>query len=199
MKISIKALIAPWVGAGAGWLAAHGLALTPAQTLALVMLSAGLVSNVVHIVEQMVLGKIKPLPPPAAAAAKSTADISKKLAVVLCLMFAGGSLAALSGCSSSGSLVKSPDEAIYAGFGAYVAAEQALTQAVETRAISPTAAQKLDASLQVAYIGLNAARAAEQSAPATSSQKLEEAIAAIDAVQAAIEADTGATQTKVKP
>lgn len=196
MRISWQVIIAPWIGAAAAWLAAHGLALTPIQTAELVTLAAGACANVAHVIEQLVRGKVKPLPPPAPAASRassSSSSPSKPLAVIFCLIFAGALTATLSGCAGSGSLVQSPDEAIYAGFGAYVAAEQGVTQAVLTGSMSAAEAQKLNVSLQVAYAALQAARAAEQSSPATSSQKLTEAVAAINAIEAVLQADIQAT------
>ncbi|MGH7144771.1 MAG: hypothetical protein ACREJ2_11685 [Planctomycetota bacterium] len=187
MQLSWRMILAPWVGAFGGWLASHGFALAPDQTLALTVLAAAIVANLMHLLEQWI-------GPHAAAPVKTiikAADPAKKppgsspiAAILLPLVLVIPIMFALGSCSALGlAPAKSTDESIAYGYGLYTAVEEALSASVAAGQVTKSTAIAVDREAGNARELLDAARAAELVNPSGASSDLMQATEALEVLQ----------------
>ena len=191
MNISVKQVLAPFIGALVGFLASKGLSLSPDQTTALTGLLAGAVGAGVHTLEVWISARNAPLPPPSPSTQKT---LPKALLPFALLVLAGGIASQVSACA--GSPVRSVDEGLYAAYGAYATLEQTLAEGVTGGWVSKDQARAIDAKASAARAMLDAARVAESSSPATASQDLAAAAQALQALQGELTALEAPAQPK---
>lgn len=193
MQISWRSILTPWAGALAGWLAAHGLALTSDQVLALTVLCAAGATNLLHVLEQWV----GPKPAPSVTTVVSNADPAKKpptppnAAVILLPLLL--LLPLMNACSALGlAPAQSSDESIAYGYGLYTAVEQGLSAAVAAHQVTKSTAIAVDQKAGDARGLLDAARAAETVNPSGAATNLATATQILTALQAWLNNPSGA-------
>lgn len=196
-NISIRQLVAPFVGALIGWLAAHGFDLGPGASDALITLAAGLVGGVVHILE----AKNPPAPPSSSSGASSSpssssdtsASSSPGAKVVKMALLALLAAPLLHGCASFGvAPPKSADESIAYGYGLYTAVEQGLSAALAAGQVDKATAAAVDTRAGQARALLDAARAAELVNPSGAATDLAGATQILTTLQAWLNNPKGA-------
>ena len=182
-NLSVPQLLSPWIGGLAALATAHGMGAHGLAIWIITALCSAATSNGAHLLEFWIARRGLALPAPAIAATRKPpgGPAGPAAVLILCSLIA---VPMLSSCASAP--VTSTDTALYAAYGTYTAVENALAQAVTVGSISAARAAQLDATLEKAKAALDAARAAETAAPQTASAKLNEAIAALDAVEAVI-------------
>jgi hypothetical protein len=167
MQLSWRLILAPWIGGLAGWLAAHGLALSTDQVTALTLLAAGGAVNALHFLESrfghppgagQVVTIVKPADPAKKPPTSAGPGPGAAAALLLALILPLG----LGGCAALGlQPAQSTDESIAYGYGLYTSVEEALSAAVAAGQVTKSTAIAVDQKAGQARELLDAARAAE--------------------------------------
>lgn len=165
MQISVRQLLAPFVGALLGWITARGLAVPPGTQEVLVGLGAGLIGGAVHTIEAWIgpkaaapvalaAGKADPAktPPPGGGPG---GNLAKALLGALTL----GALVHLSACASLGlTPAQGPAQQLAYAESAVTAALNTLSSAIGSGLVSSEEAQALNQDIMVAASSLDTAR-----------------------------------------
>lgn len=185
MNISWRQILAPFVGALAGFLAGKGLSLTPDQIDIATGLLGGAAAAGVHVLEVWMAKSSTTLPPPTAGVNRTLPKawlLLPLLLPLLKLLCTLALVAALAACASSP--VQSTDEGLYAAYGLYGTVEQLLAEGVTQGWLAKSNAIAIDAKAATARTLLDTAKSLESSpgSAASMAQDLSTAAAVLQAL-----------------